>query len=44
MEEKKGFNRAEPQTENGKKDVLFKVGIIIVSLVLATLTAIVINI
>ena len=44
MEEKKGFNRAEPQTEGGAKGVFFKIGLIAISLILAAFTAIVINI
>ena len=44
MEEKKGFSRAESQMGGGAKSVLIKIGLIAVSLILATFTAIVINI
>ena len=44
MEDKKGFNRSEPQTKIGPKGVMLKIGLIALSLILAVFTVIVINI
>ena len=44
MEEKNGFNRGEPQSEGSTKGVLFKIGLMAVSLILAIFTVVVVNI
>lgn len=43
MEEQKGFNRSESQTD-GTKNVFIKIGLILLSVALAVFTAIVVNI